>query len=306
MKKTKLLTSLAALALVVSLGGCDQPSEDDSIDESTETTETTESSETSESDVDYGDPVADLFDAIENEPNFTLELYYYELTSDYYSTKEEAQEAGYEYYTEADVIITYTKDAVVLEYYIYDTFLDCEAYVNDYDDAVYESDLTLYFDLEDGVLTNTWYGWYGTWEEILDSPLALLDYQDAFTKGDTTEGKYGTEIDYEVDLSVDGLFDTLIADVFTAENWLVGYYVAGPLRVQSIHDQGYSYYDIASTYYADYDEWHIDMETYDMTWSGTLYGTPVSWIEYDFMEAAIYDVGTTVIDSSWADDIVLG
>ncbi len=77
MKKTKLLTSIAALALVLGLGACDEVTQEDTPDEGSETTETSESDTTEEEDVSTAYAiVGDFADCSWNEFPATDSIYF--------------------------------------------------------------------------------------------------------------------------------------------------------------------------------------------------------------------------------------
>ncbi len=321
MKKTKLLTSLAALALVVSLGACDLTS-DDSTDEESETsessesTESTESSETSEdettSDTTSGGtestgPVADMLADIAENSNFTLTIEYYDWYSGYY---EDETAMLQDYYggnmsvTGQDLFIdiTATEDAFLLEYYIsYSEWLagttyDIELYVNTdagfdiyYISEPYDTEL-YYVETVEGF----------TWQDYFWSPIYLEDYSSRFIEGETTTGKYGNQTSYTINLDFSFL-NTLVNCLFSSGNYFdyYSYFIY-------YYTTYYYYYGAlpttTSTFYVDDGEWDV-AAYYFFEWSyedSNSSSGKTYWLEFDSVYTYLYEVGTSEISEAYA------
>ncbi len=317
MKKTKLLISIAALALVVSLGACevnvgdDSTTEDSSEDQTSSETssegDTTE--ETTSGDNESTGPVADLLLDIAENNNFTLTIEYYDWYSNYYENETTMLEDyyggsmsvnGHDYFID----ITATKDALLLEYYInYSEWLegkaiDIEFYVNTdsglqiyYVSYSYDTNLYLYSTVE---------GF--TWQTYLCTPIDLADYSSRFIEGETTTGNYGQQTSYTIDLDFSFL-STLVKCLFTSGNYFPDYDYSYFIYYYTSY---YYYYGAlpttSSTYYVDDGEWDVGAY-YFWEWyyedasstTGYLYQ-----LEFDSVYTYLYDVGGSVIPEAYS------
>ncbi len=326
MKKTKLFTSIAALALVLGLGACDLTEEEETPDETGETTETgevTETGDTSDTGTseggneggegnDYEDNYFNsIVTAVAENHNYTAETVYYIYQSEGVSVNYEgtvslypAFMCGYDFYA--------TEDALEIDYIEYLTtadgvyqdgwyYVDLELYVNDYVNNktnVYylNSNATSMYDI---YLYTTW---DGTWEDNIYNLAYLAPYRSAFT---VSSSYYGIE-DYDVDESAyEMLMNTTIANTYFWD--------------QMFYEAGYGYYGMNEYMNGPQDFDYAEADQYGVYGYGPFvefgFDTGATWYYTDYTYQSIYaqetiayvdisDVGTTEIDSNLASYLI--
>ncbi|MCD8194697.1 MAG: hypothetical protein LUD22_00075 [Coprobacillus sp.] len=310
MKKSKLLTSILSLALVLTLGACLENLEDNDVSEeltseesspNLDTEDTTQEDTTSEPEPYTGDPVLDLLNSVKEESNYSLRIEYQDWKSSTYADEEEMYSAFYSgtiiknFVYDYIINLTYTEDVFLLEYYnngdygVNDAY-DVEVYVNT------ESGLDVYF-LTDNYTTNlheyTTYDGY-TWQTYFSSLLTLLDYLDYIVVNPESYDK--VSLDYTLEIETLDLLTTFVESLFHCGN----YYPddnytksAAPFVVNYktyYESYGAPYSD--SIYLFDTEEWDTTMYYLEDIGSGSDHQ-----LYYFSASSFVYDIGNSSIDS---------
>ncbi len=254
------------------------------------------------------DPLEDIFNAVLEEDNYTLLIEYFEIYSDEY---ESATERNNDYqntlvYTDYYVKITFTNDAVLMEYYLsYEDYVsgevfDIELYVNDYE----ENSVYLYYLYEDNQLYLAIdFGEYGytSWQGII---MSLYDFvfsgsTNYIVKGDTTIGEYGPQTNYIFDINFGtgyNFYLNMIDSLFDCGNFFVYMgFVYGPSMFEYM---AYSYPNAigySSIYYASLGQWVTTLDSgLSFASNGSSY-----WVEEDIARATVYNIGTSSISNDF-------
>lgn len=300
MEKTKLLTSLAAFVLVLSLGACSEPEEDDvTSQESSESVETTESeADTEQEPEDLTGPAA-LLD-LAGEGNYTMSLRIDTWVSDDVSV----EDFGNENYDEDELFesmtwggayiytIYYTDEAILcelsLDYGYYTIPYQSILYINDYDD--YYGDVMWCFVSYYGGAFSYYGLYYGPWQSIYRYAADFVDeglaHNSSFELLDSGTTADGVAVDlYDVasdevafDLSLICGLDWAYSDAREEAGYLTFfgiYYYPELVEMDAFFAEAYWDYN----YHFDISSWSYVIDSY--------------YIEEDDLTASFTNVGTT-------------
>ncbi len=321
MKKSKLLTSLSALALVLSLGACSEPEEETKNPENPDegfyvegededsSSSTSESSggDTEEPSEEYdGDPVKDLLETVKEENNYHLRIEYQDYRSSTYGDAQEmysdfwagtlTQNFVYDYIVD----LTYTEDVFLLEYYLNGDDLsitdpaDIEVYVNT------ETGLDVYYLTQ--YTTNTIYVYdtypNTTWQEYFPNLLDLGDYLEYINVDSDSYDM--VKVDYTITVETLDFLTILVDRLYRCGNYYPDYeptQSAAPFVVnyKSYWETSGAPY-INSTYLFELEEWDTTMFYLEDIGTGSdhqLYYFGASSYVYDVGSASIPEVYTS-------------